>query len=216
MNEDPIRLLDRPDPPAHLVELLRPLAPPPIPPAIRASVGARLPRARAWRVIGPTLAVAAVVGIGVVAWSLVRTPPQPLPEPVAVVPVVEPPPAAPEPGPSTEIGQPALPPAPREPPALDAGPPSVEPAPLVATPEVEARARECTMRGDPACVIRLLEGRAQTANQLALLIEAYRARGDQQRAVRNMQAYVQRFPNTPRAMAYRQILSRHLAWDEDE
>ncbi len=87
MSDDPVRLIDAPDPPPELLELVRHLDPPPLPPAIRSSVRGRLPRPRVsppWHVIGPTLAVAAVVGIGgVVAWRIHETPPQPLRHPVS-------------------------------------------------------------------------------------------------------------------------------------
>lgn len=92
MSDDPLRLIETPDAPAHLVELVRRLEPPPVPPAIRASVRARLPGHRVsppWRVVGPTLAVVTAVGIGSVAWSLHRTPPQRLPAPAATAPARE-------------------------------------------------------------------------------------------------------------------------------
>ncbi|MBZ0116026.1 MAG: hypothetical protein K8H88_03450, partial [Sandaracinaceae bacterium] len=72
----------------------------------------------------------------------------------------------------------------------------------------EAQARECTMRGDNRCVIRLLEGHTSSAQGLGLLIEAYRAIGDQSNALRHMRTYVGRYRNTPRAQSYQQILNR--------
>lgn len=74
---------------------------------------------------------------------------------------------------------------------------------------IDAEARQCTMSGDNACVIRLLEGRARTAPQLGMLIEAYRARGQTQNALRHMRTYVSRFGSTPQARNYQQILARH-------
>jgi pSer/pThr/pTyr-binding forkhead associated (FHA) protein len=72
---------------------------------------------------------------------------------------------------------------------------------------VEERARQCNMNGDNACVIRLLEGRARTEQTLAMLIEAYRARGQTQRALQHMRTYTTRFQGTPRARQYQQILA---------
>jgi hypothetical protein len=57
-------------------------------------------------------------------------------------------------------------------------------------------------------VIRALNGRAQSAQELGLLIETYRAIGDSTQAYRNMSTYVQRFPTARRAEAYRQMLER--------
>jgi hypothetical protein len=74
--------------------------------------------------------------------------------------------------------------------------------------DLDAQTRACAMRGDNPCIIRLLEGRAHTQNQIAQLIEAYRARGQTSQAVRHMRTFVQRFPSTPRARSYQQILAR--------
>ncbi|MFK7985304.1 MAG: FHA domain-containing protein [Sandaracinaceae bacterium] len=68
--------------------------------------------------------------------------------------------------------------------------------------------RACVMRGDNACVVRLLEGHARNAQELAYLIEAYRARSQQTQAIRHMRTYVQRYPGTSRTNNYRQILAR--------
>ncbi len=75
--------------------------------------------------------------------------------------------------------------------------------------DLEAQARECTRHGDNACVIRLLEGRAHTDGGLAMLIEAYRARGQTQQALRHMQEFVRRFPGSSRARSYQQIIASH-------
>jgi pSer/pThr/pTyr-binding forkhead associated (FHA) protein len=69
-------------------------------------------------------------------------------------------------------------------------------------------ASACLARGDNPCVIRALNGRAQTAQELGLLIETYRAMGETPQAYRNMTLYVQRFPTARRAEAYRQMLER--------
>jgi len=71
----------------------------------------------------------------------------------------------------------------------------------------EDRARECSMRGDNQCVISALEGgRARTPTALSMLIEAYRARGQSQRAMAHMRTFVQRYRSHPRAQHYQQIL----------
>ena len=56
--------------------------------------------------------------------------------------------------------------------------------------------------------IRALAGRAQTAQELGLLIETYRAVGESGLAYRNMATYVQRFPTARRAEVYRGLLAR--------
>jgi hypothetical protein len=69
-------------------------------------------------------------------------------------------------------------------------------------------ANACLARGDNACVVRTLNGKAQTAQELGLLIETYRAMGDSTQALRNMVIYVQRFATAPRADAYRRMIER--------
>ncbi len=71
-----------------------------------------------------------------------------------------------------------------------------------------AAASACLARGDNACVIRALNGKAQTAQELGLLIETYRAVGESAQAYRNMAVYVQRFPTARRAEVYREMLER--------
>lgn len=74
--------------------------------------------------------------------------------------------------------------------------------------DLDQQAREAMIRGDNTTVIRLLEGHARTEWQLTALIEAYRARGQTQQALRHMRTFVNRFPNTSRARQYQQILAR--------
>jgi len=77
------------------------------------------------------------------------------------------------------------------------------------TANVEAQARQLTSQGDNQGVIRLLEGgRARTPTSLALLIAAYRARGQTSRAVGHMRSFVQRYPAHARSQQYRQFLQR--------
>jgi hypothetical protein len=83
-------------------------------------------------------------------------------------------------------------------------------APLSITPaaDVGAQATECLRKGDNACVIRLLESGARTPQELEMLIETYRAIGDQGNAERHMKRYVEAFPGGHRAAEYTRLLSR--------
>lgn len=74
-------------------------------------------------------------------------------------------------------------------------------------PPIEV-ASACLARGDNACVIRALQGKAQSAQELGLLIETYRAMGNTAQAHKNMALYVQRFPTARRAETYRIMLER--------
>jgi ABC transport system ATP-binding/permease protein len=69
-------------------------------------------------------------------------------------------------------------------------------------------ASACLVRGDNLCVIRALNNRAGTPQELALLIETFRTMGNVDQAYRNMASYVQRFPAANRAEAYREMLKR--------
>jgi len=69
-------------------------------------------------------------------------------------------------------------------------------------------ASACLARGDNACVVRALQGKAQSAQELGLLIETYRAMGNTAQAHKNMATYVQRFPTARRAETYRIMLER--------
>jgi hypothetical protein len=64
------------------------------------------------------------------------------------------------------------------------------------------------MRGNNQDVIRILEGRARSARELALLIQAYRDIGNSRAACRNMTVYTERFPTAPQTNNYRQFLAR--------
>jgi pSer/pThr/pTyr-binding forkhead associated (FHA) protein len=74
-------------------------------------------------------------------------------------------------------------------------------------PPIEV-ASACLARGDNACVVRALQGKAQSAQELGLLIETYRAMGNTAQAHKNMAIYVQRFPTARRAETYRIMLER--------
>lgn len=69
------------------------------------------------------------------------------------------------------------------------------------------QARQCLARGDNACVIRLLEdGGARNASALALLIETYRATGNQAAARRHMRGFVTKYPSNSRTERYSEML----------
>jgi ABC transport system ATP-binding/permease protein len=70
-------------------------------------------------------------------------------------------------------------------------------------------ARSCLARGDQRCVVKVLEGHADNAQELALLIETYRALGDTKKAVRHMETFVSRFPTARQAPQYRQFIVKH-------
>lgn len=69
-------------------------------------------------------------------------------------------------------------------------------------------ASECLAAGDNECVVRVLKGRARTAQELGLLIETYRAMGQVDEAQKQMATYVKRFPTARRAEAYQKMLGR--------
>ena len=69
-------------------------------------------------------------------------------------------------------------------------------------------ATACLAKGDNACVVRALRGRANTANELGLLIETYRAMGNDSEARKQMSVYLRRYPKARRAETYEQILAR--------
>lgn len=96
----------------------------------------------------------------------------------------------------------------REPVAASDPPPADEPPEQVAAARL-ARVRDCSARGDNSCVIAILDGSAQSAYELDLLIEAYRANSQMTRAVEVMRRYVDRYPNSSRARQYRQIIDRY-------
>jgi pSer/pThr/pTyr-binding forkhead associated (FHA) protein len=114
----------------------------------------------------------------------------------------------------TETAAPSARPARAEPAAAPSAtatakrPSEPRPKPAASDKSAMDTASACLERGDNPCVIRALNGRAQTAQELGLLIETYRAMGETPQAYRNMQTYVQRYPTARRAEAYRQMLER--------
>ena len=82
----------------------------------------------------------------------------------------------------------------------------------MARPETEdpaKAARTCLARGDQRCVVRVLEGRASNAQELALLIETYRALGETKKAVKHMETFVTRFATARQTPQYRQFIAKH-------
>lgn len=69
-------------------------------------------------------------------------------------------------------------------------------------------ARTCLARGDNQCIIRALDGKTHSAEELGLLIETYRSMGNNREATKNMGIYIERYPVGPRANIYRRILKQ--------
>ena len=69
--------------------------------------------------------------------------------------------------------------------------------------------RSCLARGDQRCVVRALEGRTQNAQELALLIETYRALGETKKALKHMETFVTRYATARQAPQYRQFIDKH-------
>ncbi|HEX5655953.1 MAG TPA: hypothetical protein VFX59_02110, partial [Polyangiales bacterium] len=70
-------------------------------------------------------------------------------------------------------------------------------------------ARNCLARGDQRCVVRALEGKAENAQELALLIETYRALGETKKAVKHMETFVARYASARQTPQYRQFIAKH-------
>jgi pSer/pThr/pTyr-binding forkhead associated (FHA) protein/tetratricopeptide (TPR) repeat protein len=100
-----------------------------------------------------------------------------------------------------------------------AAPPATQPKAIVRAPVASAEpeekespakaARACLARGDQRCAVKALEGHADNAQELALLIETYRALGDTKKAVKHMETFVERFPSARQAPQYRQFITKH-------
>ncbi|MFT3921213.1 MAG: FHA domain-containing protein [Myxococcales bacterium] len=91
---------------------------------------------------------------------------------------------------------------------------SAEPKPTEAAPTTEAEspaklARNCLARGDQRCAVRALEGHAENSQELALLIETYRALGETKKAVRHMENFVARYPTARQTPQYKQFMTKH-------
>lgn len=70
-------------------------------------------------------------------------------------------------------------------------------------------ARNCLARGDQRCAVKALEGNASSAQELALLIETYRALSETKKAVKHMETFVQRYPTARQTPQYRQFIAKH-------
>jgi len=87
---------------------------------------------------------------------------------------------------------------------------AARPEPAADSDESPAKvARSCLARGDQRCVVKALEGHVDNAQDLALLIETYRALGDTKKAVKHMETFVSRFPSARQAPQYRQFIVKH-------
>jgi hypothetical protein len=69
-------------------------------------------------------------------------------------------------------------------------------------------ATACLTTGDNACVVSALEGKAKSAAELELLIETYRAMGSADKADKEIEIYLEKYPAAHRAMGYRRVLER--------
>jgi pSer/pThr/pTyr-binding forkhead associated (FHA) protein len=82
-------------------------------------------------------------------------------------------------------------------------------APASDTESPAKLARNCLARGDQRCAVRALEGHAENSQELALLIETYRALGETKKAVRHMESFVARYPTARQTPQYRQFMDKH-------
>jgi len=121
------------------------------------------------------------------------TPPTPTPV-VAATPTPPPPKAKP-------VEAPRPPKEPKEPKAA--------PAPAPEDDDPAKVARNCLARGDQRCVVKALEGKAESAQELALLIETYRALGETKKAVKHMETFVARYGTARQTPQYRQFIAKH-------
>lgn len=137
-----------------------------------------------------------------------EAPPAPAPVGVPEAPAAK----APQPAPKTAPPEPAA----AQPTAAQAAKPeapaaAAKPAASAKAPPPLDAAKQCLAAGDNACVIKALEGRAKSAQELELLIETYRSVGRTSDAERQMEVYVKRFPGERRTATYRRLLERREA-----
>ena len=81
------------------------------------------------------------------------------------------------------------------------------PAPTPGASPLQA-AQACLARGDNACAVQALQGKARTAREFELLVETHRAMGNQVKAWEAMRGYLERFPDEKRADSYRRTLGQ--------
>ena len=177
-------------------------------------------------VIGGIAALVLAAGIGGVLLAMSGDDPAPPIEAAVRAPVPEPAPVAAELEEPVAVG--AEPPAPaveaapppgeapveeasaeRESPRRGRRPPRAEAAPVEEGPSALEEARGCLARNDRQCAKRILEARARTAAEEALLIETYRALGEMPAALNRMERFVRRHPRAPQTAGYRADLQRY-------
>lgn len=88
--------------------------------------------------------------------------------------------------------------------------PAAKPAAPTPTPGVSPlqAAQACLQRGDNACAVEALSGKARTARELELLVETHRAMGNQVKAWDAMRTYLERFPDEKKAASYSRTLGQ--------
>ncbi len=136
---------------------------------------------------------------------------EPEPPPAVAQPAAEPPPAPVVTiTPTAPAAAPAAPTAEPKPAKVEA---KAKPEPETETPTAASpkqrpidAAMDCLSTGDNACVIKALEGKAKTAQELELLIETYRTMGNAAKAEKYMKTYVDKHPGERRAAAYQRVL----------
>jgi hypothetical protein len=94
--------------------------------------------------------------------------------------------------------------------ARESDPKPSEPKPSVKPPSGTPMqtAMACLTTGDNACVVKALEGKTRSAQELEMLIETYRTMGNSAKAERWMQSYIDKYPSERRANTYRRQLER--------
>ncbi len=150
------------------------------------------------RRLAAVAALVAAIGVGLVGLA-VRLREQPvviLPEPAGV-------PSAPT---STGAGSTTPHAALPSPATAPVAPPEPAPQGPTSLPSIDDEARLCLTNGDNVCVIRLLaNGRAQTANQLAMLAAAQRMLTGTPSTCPTLTELLERFPASQEAQRYRPL-----------
>src|SRR5690606_4805434 len=76
-------------------------------------------------------------------------------------------------------------------------------------PSALDEARDCLARNDRQCAKRILEARARTVAEHALLIDTYRSLGEINPMLDRMERFVRRYPNARQSASYREDLRRY-------
>jgi hypothetical protein len=220
VSDDPVRLIDSPDTPAYLVDLVRSLEPPPLPPSVRdRALGRTEPRRQAR--LAPWLLAAAAIFLGVGTLSLLEgeqgsapvgkivnddATTGPTEEHVAIdaeeVRVGQPP-APPPPEPIDRV-------TPRVPESADRVAPWADGGVDGSLERVgihDVMLRCFAAYNYSRCIIRSFAGRDDlSAMELEALTESYRTLRNERAALRHMRLFVTRFPGHPRSREYGQML----------